>query len=808
MQWSATLDELRLLLGGSLIGPAPASAARLRRVVVDSRVGLRAGDLFVALPGAQRHGVEFAQQAWSAGAAVLSDVEIPDARGPLLTVPDVTAALQRLAAEYRGRYGGEVIAITGSNGKTIVKELVRALLRASSFEAEVAPLSWNSQVGVPLAILGMSSAAQCWVVECGISEPGEMARLAEIVEPTIGVWTNIGSAHGETLGGRPGIASEKAQLFVRGGEVSPRLRLVVAASDDVAAALTQAGLPADKLSLSGTAELRAAEGAMDANVRVARQVVRALGGSAADDPAALRDWSPPSMRLQEMQTPLGWTLINDAGTSDAAGVAAALKMARALAGERPLRVVLGPLALDPGAQARAHAEVADSVAAASVASVAVVADPADTLAAPLRARLGEAVPLVSLSEREQVATYLNQLAEPKDVVLLKASRQMHLGDLAGLLSSEVPPTRALVDLDALVGNWRAVKDKVGPKVEVMAVLKAFGYGLDASRLGRALQSAGASWLGVAFLDEALELRRAGVTASIMVQNVFPHEAALVVKEDLDVEVTSLELLDALAMAAERAKVPVRVHIKVDTGMARVGFKLDELVEVARRVQSLRWIRWDGLMTHFAAADDPAEDDFTRSQLERFAIAKGILSAQGVQPRWLHAANTAATARFPDAHGTMVRLGIGLYGATSPEITAALALRPVVSLRTRVLAVRDVSGDETVGYGRSWHAPTTGARIATVAVGYADGYPRALSNCGWMVVRGQRAPVVGRVCMDVTMLDVSGIDGVRVGDDVVVYGPDEGDPSLYALAEEAGTIAYELLTRLAPRARRVFERRER
>lgn len=799
MGWSATVRELAERWNASWRGEGD---LRLTRVVVDSRVGLRAGDLFVALPGRFGHGVDHADAAWKAGAAVLSDVEPSGGEGPWIRVHDALQALQSMAAEHRRGFSGEVVAITGSNGKTIVKEMLRALLHASHVAAEVAPLSWNSQIGVPLALLSMDLEAAVWVVECGISEPGEMERLARLVAPTIGAWTVIGSAHGESLGGEEGIEEEKARLFFWNGDIRPGLRCVVAGDERVAQALERRGLRGSSI-VRASSSTEEADDPMEANRRVAFALASRLGASAA--PELLRGWQPPSMRLQEMQTPQGWTLINDAGTSDAAGVAAALRVARKAAGSRPLRVVLGPLALSGSAQARAHLQVAESVAAAAPVEVVVVADPEERLATPLRNRLGTHVPVKPLPSREAVARHLAQSASAGDVIVLKASRHAHLGDLAGLLAAEVPATRALVDLDAVVANWRAVQRRVGTQVQVMVMLKAFGYGLDATRLALALQSAGAQWFGVAVVDEALALRRAGVTGSILVQNIFPHEVEAVVRHGLDAEVASFELLDALAEEGERKRAPVAVHVKVDTGMERVGFRTQDLREVARRVDAVAWLQWAGLMTHFAVADDPSEDAFTRTQIAAFEVSRQRIEGLGFSPPWLHLANTAGLARFPESRGSLVRLGIGLYGGVSAALMRELGLQPVVTLRSRVLQVRDVPEGHSVGYGRTWVAGPGGARIATVAIGYGDGYPRALSNRGWMRIRGGRAPVVGRVCMDVTLVEVTGLPDVRSGDDVVVYGAEPGDPTLDELARLADTIPYELLTRLAPRARRVFER---
>jgi len=339
---------------------------------------------------------------------------------------------------------------------------------------------------------------------------------------------------------------------------------------------------------------------------------------------------------------------------------------------------------------------------------------------------------------------------------------------------------------------------------VMAVVKSFGYGLDSVRVAHALERAGVEAFAVAYPDEGIALRDRGITRPIVVQNVLEHEVDKLVRHALGAQVSGLEQIGWLAEEAGRHRRVTRVHLKLDTGMRRAGAEPEDALLLAKAVRNSPWLLLEGLMSHFAAADDPAHDDFTRAQIARFDAAIEALAAAGIVPRWIHACNSAAVARFPEAHYSMVRAGLALFGYSAVEPEAALGQRQPLRLTTHVVSVKPVAPEQLVGYGLTYRTGQQPQRIAVVALGYNDGYPWSLSNRGWMSVRGVRCPVVGRICMDVTLLDVTAVgDAVQPGDEVVVFGQAADEPSLLELAEAAGTIAYEMLTRLSPRLRRIY-----
>jgi alanine racemase len=371
------------------------------------------------------------------------------------------------------------------------------------------------------------------------------------------------------------------------------------------------------------------------------------------------------------------------------------------------------------------------------------------------------------------------------------------------------PTCAEIDLDALASNFREVRALVGAGVRVMCVVKADAYGHGARECARRLEAEGADWFAVALPEEGIELRNAGVAQPILcLEGFWEGQAALCVRARLTPIVFRLDTAEAFDRAAREAGVIAEVHVKINTGMNRLGVRADGAAEFAARLRDFKNIRVGGLLTHFASADETAAAEFTRAQVARFNTAAATFRAQGHEPTVEHLSNSAATFAEPAARGGMVRPGGVLYGlwrdVLRPSNDPPPLLRPVMALRTRVTLLKRVEAGETLGYGRT-HALTRDSLIATLPIGYADGYRRALSNRGRVVVRGHYAPVVGRVSMDLTIIDVTDVPGVKEDDAVTLIGAD-GESSITAeeIARDAGTISYEITCGIGARVPRVYE----
>lgn len=373
------------------------------------------------------------------------------------------------------------------------------------------------------------------------------------------------------------------------------------------------------------------------------------------------------------------------------------------------------------------------------------------------------------------------------------------------------PTWAEIDLDALAANFRAVRRRVGSEVKMMAVVKADAYGHGAAACARRLAAEGADWFGVALPEEGIELRDAGIAQPILcLEGFWEGQAAALVKHRLTPVVYRLDTAEAFDRAAREAGVVADVHVKVDTGMGRLGVRHEEAAEFARSIKKFAHLRVDGLMTHFAAADEAARDAFTVEQLARFGAARDAFHTEGHAPTYVDMANSAATFGHPAAHGNMVRPGGVLYGLWRDVLRQAQdglpEFLPVMNVRSRIILLKWIAAGDTLGYGCTFQA-TRPTLVATVPIGYHDGYARALSNRGRAIVRDCFAPVAGRISMDLTLLDVTGVPGVQPGDQVTLIGAD-GALSMPAedVAKIAGTISYEITCGISARVPRKFKAR--
>jgi alanine racemase len=369
------------------------------------------------------------------------------------------------------------------------------------------------------------------------------------------------------------------------------------------------------------------------------------------------------------------------------------------------------------------------------------------------------------------------------------------------------PTWAEIHLDALAANFRIVKERVGPKVAVMAVVKANAYGHGAVECARRFEAEGADWLGVALPEEGIELRNAGVTKPILcLAGFWRGQAAACIEHQLVPVVYRPDMVEALDRAAAERGVVAEVHVKVDTGMGRLGTRFDEISEFAAALDKFRNIRVDGVMTHFAAADEPSCGPLTKDQIERFENALAAFREHGYRPSYHHLANSAATFAQPAAWGNMVRPGGVLYGLWRDILAPAdrnVNFQPVMSIHSRIMLLKWVPQGETVGYGCTFEASTK-TLVATIPIGYDDGYMRSLSNRGHAIIRGVYATVIGRISMDLTLIDVTGVPGVQLNDEVILMGHDGGlSITAEELGKTAGTLSYEVTCGVGPRVPRIF-----
>ncbi len=834
---SLSLYELANLTDGQLLGAG--NVFTIGSVSTDSR-RMRAHALFVALPGARCDGHDFVDQAFSGGAvAALVSRKWHASRPPeetaaldrtYVVVEDPLRALQDLGRWWRQRYPGLVVAVTGSNGKTIVKDALVELV-SSVMPCAGSVGSYNSQMGVPLALLQMPADAQVWVSEAGVSRTGEMERLERMLRPNFGVLTNVGLAHLAGFGSREAIAREKMRLFLDIPETGwvlvprgePLLEPLVGA---LRCRVLEYGGDCDELPYF--CEMHPAPGGLSVRVRfpdgsahpvllptpsrelasdleAATCAAYLLGVPPAELVRRLPALAPAQTRMEIWHSPFGTTLINDACSADPISVEAALRTLNGVASALGKKIfVFGGMRELGDRGIEAHVHIGELAAMHGVDLLVLPEAPQlDATADAYRAHALHPE-VVRYARPRELTVRLQHKVRSGDTILFKGPRGTDIAGIAHQVFEAIAPNRLVVDLEAIAENVRIFRGLVGPDRQILAMIKALGYGSDMPRLSLELEKMGVDQLGVSTPDEGAALRRLGARLPILVMIGAPEEAGKLVRYRLTPVIASESLIEPLAAEAQQWGRVIDVHLKVDTGMGRMGILPARLPAVVARVLKTPGLRVTGLMTHFGCADDPAEDAFTRQQLERFAAARDELRRQGVNDFTAHAAATSAAVRFPEAHHDMVRIGLGLYGLYPSEAVRRLELRMAVSLVSRIVEVRELAAGARLGYGGTFVVPEGGARIGLVPMGYHDGVPWTLSNRGELWVAGKPAPIVGRVSMDSLMLDITAIPEAERGSDVLVFGAHEGmvvRPE--EVAARTDTIVYELLTRIGPRVQRIF-----
>ena len=818
------------LLEGELLGHPETEPPR--SVAIDSRRVLP-GDLFFALSGRRRDGHAFVDAAAAAGAALLvvcrrwaqeSTVPPPAPGSAFLLVDDPLTALQRLAAWYRRHHIQRVVAITGSNGKTVVKSALTALL-AGRYRVAASPGSWNSQVGVPLAVLTAPPGTELGVFEAGISSPGEMERLAAILAPDYGVLVNIGLAHLAGFGSRAVTAREKMKLFAGIGPEG----WVVAPPDPLVEALPLAcrrlhpgsqpprllgqrpdgnGLLLDLDLGTGPVQVpvRTRSAPLVEDLLIALTAAIELGVSPDDLLSALRDYSFGPTRMETWRTPEGITIVNDTASDDPISVQAALDTVAASPETGRRLFVFGGMGELGASEDREHALIGQLAAERGFDRLLLLPHPARSRTAAAWDRLRPDTPALSLKDASALRGCIRDLAQPGDTVLFKGAASQELTLAARSIWESMAPRRLLVDLDAIRDNVSRFRNLCGPGVAILAVLKAWAYGTELARLATALQDSGIDWIGVSAADEGAAVRRAGVQRPVLVMLMDIDEVDKAVRSRLTPVVYSPSFARALVAALRAMGASLEVHLEIDTGMGRVGVSPAEALATARLLRDSGVARLTGLMTHLSSADDPAADAETRAQLQRFEAAVAAIRSECEGPLLVHAAATSGAVRFPQARHDMVRIGLGLYGIhPSPAIEAAIELEPALAFVSRLLQVHSFERGQRIGYNGTYEVSAERQRIGIVAAGYNDGVPWSFGQGGEVMMQRRRLRVLGRVSMDSMAIDLDPLPGAAVGDEVLIFGAHEGQvlrPE--QAARQAGTIPYDLLVRVdSRRVPRIF-----
>ena len=744
------------------------------------------------------------------------ETAFPDAN--FLQVMSPLKALQRLAERHREEHDIPVIGVTGSNGKTVVKEWLYQLL-SPTLHVTRSPKSYNSQVGVPLSVCLLGEHSEIGIFEAGISQPGEMAALRAIIQPTIGIMTNIGPAHQENFESVEEKCHEKLSLF-------QDAKVLVYCADDavvdecVATSLLRGERlawsrrnPSAALFVSAvetlergtriTYRFHGAEATMtipftdDAstvNCIHCLAVLLSLNFSAEEIANRMKRLEPVAMRLEVIQGVRNCTLINDTYNSDAASLDIALDfMARRPEIQNKQKVLILSDMFQTGLPAtELYAKVAELLNRRAIDHF-IGVGPEISHAHSLFLMKKSFFPSgEALADSGLLDTLHDSL------VLIKGSRPFGFEKITAALSLRVHETTLHVNLDALAGNLNYYRSFMKPETKMVCMVKASAYGAGSVEVAKTLQDRGVNYLAVAVADEGAELRRAGITAGIIVMNPEMTAFKTLFDYELEPEVYNFKLLDALIKAAEKEGIQgFPVHIKLDTGMHRLGFdpRLD-LPALIDRLHHQTSVIPRSVFSHFVGSDSPDFDDFSARQFALFDEASKTLQAAFPHKILRHICNSAGIERFPERHLDMVRLGLGLYGIDPIDNRS---LQNVTTLRTTILQIRECPKGDSVGYSRRTVLERD-SRIAAIPIGYADGLNRHLGNRrGYCLVNGQRADYVGNICMDVCMIDVTDTD-CREGDTVEIFG-DNLPPA--ELARLLDTIPYEILTSVSDRVKRIY-----
>lgn len=734
-----------------------------------------------------------------------------------LVVENTLDALQLLGEKHRKAFDIPVVGITGSNGKTIVKEWLSQLL-AHTLNVARSPRSYNSQVGVPLSVWQINGHTQVALIEAGISEPEEMQRLQQIVNPTIGILTNIGGAHQENFSSLEEKCIEKLALF-RNSDV-----IIYDGDDALIASAVEKTLPSmQKMAWSrtdtdkplyissvkteaksstitycyqGTEDsytLPFADEASIENSIHCLAVCLCLQLPSQVIAQHMARLEPVAMRLEVKEGKNGCTLINDSYNSDIASLDIALDfMARRPEREGLERVLILSDLQQTGLPAPTlYAKVAELVESRGIERIIGIGPQLVDNAALFSIKKSFYTDTASFVQSAEISLLR------KALILVKGSRSYGFDQIAEQLTLKVHETILDINLGALIDNLNYYRGQLSPSTKMVCMVKAFAYGSGFYEIAKTLQDHRVDYLAVAVADEGEQLRKAGITANILVMNPEMTAFKTLFDNHLEPEIYSFALLEAMIHACEReGYTHYPVHIKIDTGMSRLGFRPDELPQLIERLQKQHAVLPRSVFSHFAGSDSCDLDAFTHLQAARFADAAHQLQASFSHKILCHICNSAGIERFPEYHHDMVRLGLGLYGISPVDNRL---LHPVSSLRTTILQIHDVPETETVGYSRRGQLIRP-SRIASLPIGYADGLNRRLGNgVGYCIVNGCKAPYVGNICMDVCMIDVTDID-CHEGDSVEIFG---SSLPVTQVAEWLGTIPYEVMTGISTRVKRVY-----
>jgi alanine racemase len=790
-------------------------------VFIDSRNILNPKDsLFFAISGKNNNGHNYIEELIERGVKnfVIEAGEniVQNQACNYLVVENSLNAFQQFAAWHRSSYNLPVVGITGSNGKTIVKEWLFHLLDGEKTIVRN-PKSYNSQVGVPLSVNLIENNHDLGIFEAGISMPGEMENLKRIIQPEIGIFTNIGDAHQENFKSVAQKVREKLKLFIHCQQLiySADYELI---DTEVKSGFVKKGIVLFTWSKNKKADLSITQitqkNKFTQIVGTHKGIESEIKIPFVDDASienAIHAWafllanefltpeigqkfeSLPSigMRLELMQGINGCSIINDTYNSDLNSIKIALDFLKRQKQHENKCLIISDILQSGESSEILYQKLNDLISSSNVNTVIGIGSKISKYFAEYTASAKFFRNTTEFLESKLIREFENE------AILIKGAREFEFEKISEVLQQKTHRTVLEISLEALESNLNYFRSLLNPETKVLIMVKAFSYGSGSHEIAHFLEHQRVDYLGVAFTDEGVALRKAGVNLPIIVMN--PEEGSFrsIINYNLEPEIHNFRSLEKFHKTIEqtiRSSYPV--HIKIDTGMKRLGFDAEEINELVEALQKHKYLEPQSIFSHLVAGAELGHHEFSLLQIEKFQKASDYLQKFCKRQLLRHILNSGGIENYPEAQFDMVRLGIGLYGISARD---GIKLQNISTLKSHVSQIRQVKKDETIGYGRTGILKRD-SRIAILPIGYADGLNRKLSNgAGHVVINGKKAPFVGNICMDMCMVDVTDIE-TSEGEEVIVFGE---EIPITEIAEKLGTIPYEVLTSVSQRVKRVY-----
>lgn len=817
------ITDIAEITGGKIIHSSDSSHAnQIQHLLIDSRkIIYPESSVFIAIKGDRNDGHKYIQDVYDAGVRnfiveTLHATSLQNNDVNIIHVKNGLHALQQIAAYHRKQFQYPVIGITGSNGKTIVKEWLYQLLK-DDLNIVRNPKSFNSQVGVPLSVWQMNESHQLGIFEAGISLKDEMENLQHIIKPSIGILTNIGSAHDEGFKNTKEKLHEKLKLFSKSdlliycsdqsaveenvssfSKQHPHLKIVEWSKNGNAKSLNfdiDIKKSSTIISLRKGAQIVSVnipftDEASVANACTCFAFLISINRVSTDILKRFEELQPVEMRLQLKEGINNCVIINDSYNADINALQIALDFLDQQSAGYTKTVILSDILQTGLSSDELYSQVSKLLKQKGVQNIIAIGK-----------QIGKHKKIFDSNTQyfESTQSFIDSFKSldfSQQIILLKGARQFQFEKISALLEKKVHETVFEINLNALVNNLNVYRSKLKPGVKLMGMVKAFSYGAGSYEIAKVLEFNRIDYLTVAYADEGVTLRKAGIKSPIMVMNPEVTSFDTILQNNLEPEIYTFFILEQLIKACDGEE--VSIHIEVDCGMKRLGFDEAEMDQLIAMLKQYPNIRVRSVFAHLAASEDKKHDEFTREQISKFKRIAEKVDTAFEYPVLKHILNSSGIVRFPEAQFDMVRLGIGLYGV-DPSEKIQKHLQQIGTLKTVISQLREIKNYETVGYSRKGKV-IVDSKIATVAIGYADGLNRRLGNGkGFMLVNGKHAQIVGSICMDMTMLDVTNID-CKEGDEVIVFGK---EIDINDVADKVGTIPYEILTSVSQRVKRVY-----